>query len=168
MTKYQKVDSYIKKVIADACAAENRQNDVKYKFCIIEDNVVMRVSSRYRRVIMKIEYRLTNNLPRNFGLYYNQDFDIDDCSSGCGIDVNHAIDVFSKKPLAVVRALSIRKKHLLPPYVRDDVWTEKDGCKNYYEFSLRNGGRAPSTWEKYLEDYEAIYGQPHKSVAIWE
>lgn len=162
MVNYSAVDNYVKKVIFDACKAENRPNDVKYKFCIIEDNVVMDLKSNYLRVIRRIEYRLKNNLPKNFGLKYNEDFTLFHNL----IDVNYTVDVFSENPLVTIVA-HMSKKHLLPPYVRDDLLTE-EGSKNGVEFLKLNDGKLPKTWEKYLQDYEAIYGVPHKTIAIWE
>lgn len=66
-----KLYSYIEKVINEAALTEQRPNDVQYQFLIIENDLLFAIKSNYQRVRRRIEYRLLNNLKRNFGLRFN-------------------------------------------------------------------------------------------------
>lgn len=71
MFNEKRLQEYIEKVISDACISENRPNDVKYEYRIIGDNLLFAIRSNYRKVRVRVEYRLLKNLPKNFHLKFH-------------------------------------------------------------------------------------------------
>lgn len=71
MSKRDHLERYIERCISDACKAEQRENDVKYIYRIIGDHLVFAISSKYKKVRNRIEYRLLHNLKKNFGYAFN-------------------------------------------------------------------------------------------------
>jgi len=141
-----KIDRYINKVISDACLAEGKENDVQYQFRIVEDVVVFAIDTKFERVKRRVEYRLRNNIPKNFGLKFNEDFDI---YIG-GFDLNYSImrwDVFGQ--FSTLRAFG-DKEHLQP----------KHGENETLDFFIdRKYDQDESGWNSYLSDFEKVYGK---------
>lgn len=172
---YKNLGSYIHKVIDDSCKMENRPNDVKYQFCIIEDNLIGVISSKYSRVERRIQNRLKNNLFKNFKLKFNEDFYI----LYNQIDVNFSIarwNIFGKFATIV----SISKLNLLPPYVKNHEEGEILNSKHLEELFKLNGidpknkecwknySGNNEDWEKYLRDYKKIYSEEFNPNLIQE
>ena len=65
------LENYINKCITDAANTENRPNDVRYEYLILDKYLVFACKSGYQKVIDRLLYRLLNNLPKNFGLHLN-------------------------------------------------------------------------------------------------
>ncbi|MNY85844.1 hypothetical protein D3C78_20440 [compost metagenome] len=171
-----KIDSYIKKVITDACVSENKPNDVTYQFGILEGTVIFVINTRYIRVKRKIQYRLQNGIPKNFDLKFNEGFDI---VIGA-FDLNFAIarwDVFEH--FATISAFWPHN-HLRPLYTNFDTSGEWVPAKHIEELAKVNGVMSKEEfhenwtgyedgirgWNKYLEDYKKVYGYDMPKIYI--
>ena len=80
--KIQNIMRYLSLVCKQAAKVENRNNDVKWQFCIISDvYFIVAFKTKYLRVYRRILYRLANNFEKNFGLIFkpivNRTFDIE-------------------------------------------------------------------------------------------
>lgn len=145
---------YIDMVIEDACKAENRNNDVKYQYCIIQNNLVLVLRTHYRRVLSRIEYRLKRNVTKNFGLIYDRNFDIYD-----GIDFNYSIaewNVFGKNMTVRTYPRNPRCYELLNPLAVEA------GCYSLHveRLKLLDPNYTKMTWNQYCSAYEQLYGKP--------
>ena len=67
----QNLENYINKCIADACTSTSKKNDVRYQYRIIGNHLLFAIKSRYQDVKTRVEFRLLNNLQKNFGLDFN-------------------------------------------------------------------------------------------------
>lgn len=65
------LENYINKCVADAAEAENRPNDVRYEYLILDKYLLFACESKYQGVTRRLFFRLLNNLPKNFGLRFN-------------------------------------------------------------------------------------------------
>jgi len=66
------VESYINKVIEDACRSEDRHNDVEFDYQVLPDRVLLfSIRTKYLRVQRRVLYRLHKNFEKNFGLRFN-------------------------------------------------------------------------------------------------
>lgn len=59
---------YIDKCAADAASACDRENDIRYTYKLVGRNLIFAFRCKYQKVRLRFEYRLFNNLPKNFGL----------------------------------------------------------------------------------------------------
>lgn len=66
----QALRRYIEKCITDACQTCERESDVEYDYRIIDKYLLFAIKTKYRRVRVRILYRLLHNLPKNFGLEF--------------------------------------------------------------------------------------------------
>lgn len=58
--------SYVDCVCKDAAKSENRPFDVLWQFCIVKDNVILSVKTKYNRVAVRVLYRLVRNFNKRF------------------------------------------------------------------------------------------------------
>lgn len=66
-----KLQDYINRCAKDACVSENREYDVQMQWRIIGNDLLFAIKSKYKRVRNRIEYRLLNNIKKNFGLDFH-------------------------------------------------------------------------------------------------
>lgn len=155
------IKEYIERCIKDACATENCENDVEYIYRIIEDQFIFAISSKYKKVRNRIEYRLLHNLKKNFGYAFNLVYpnpyrEFTECwKSGVfsiyeisNIDPNHAIDIFE---------LWNGKKFILCSMYGNRPYEELG--ENHINKLIENGFsyyNNPS-WDNFVSSYRAAY-----------
>lgn len=157
------LEKYINKCIADACASTNKENDVRYQYRIIGNHLLFAIKSRYQDVKTRVEFRLLNNLQKNFGLDFNLVYpDPLHENRACfdatkfdlypdGIDPNDSIDVwtvFGKK--YTIRTFAGNR-----PYEEDAIEHLNKLREHGYDYLTDN---CISSWEKFKAAYEAAYG----------
>lgn len=159
--KERRLTEYIDMVISDACAVEKRPNDVKYQFRIIGNHLLFALSSKYRRVRMRVEYRLLKNTYKNFQYHFHLVLpdpiqENDACAEAAafdlypldeGVDPNFCVDrwdVFGKKytirAFTAVYPLEGGEPHLTK--------LKEQG----YDYLVDND------WEKFQAAFFAVYG----------
>jgi len=169
----QNLEKYINKCIADACTSTSKKNDVRYQYRIIGNHLLFAIKSRYQDVKIRVEFRLLNNLQKNFGLDFNLVYpdplhESSDCFEVAkfdlypdGIDPNHSIDVwtvFGKK-------YTIRAFAGIRPYEEEALVHLNKLGEHGYDYMADD---TISAWEKFKAAYEAAYGmtpmQGYKAV----
>lgn len=102
------IKKYIDLCIEQSCEAEGRENDVRYWYKIINDELLFFIRTKYNRVKRRIIHRMLRNLPKNFGLTFTLVYPYavkegmeylekrvyDIMSIDTGIDPNYAIDLW--------------------------------------------------------------------------
>jgi len=167
MKKNEKqITSYIEKVISEAAAAENHENDVQYQYLLIDNDLLFAIKSKYQRVRRRIEYRLLHNLERNFGLCFNlvypdKPFENIDCFKAShysiydqtnGITPNNSFmewTCFGRK-VTVTSVYGIRPDNELGMAHLNRL------KENGYDFTV---GSSEQKWELFKEAYERAYGE---------
>lgn len=151
----EKLQQYIENVISDVCKSENRENDVKYQYCIIHNVCILVIKTRYSRVKRKIYNKLARErlFETKFNIAYNRHFNVDD-----RIDFNYSFtkwNVFGKEMYISVYHDYPRYRELLNPVVQEygrhslHIEKLKDMCKDY----------STLTWDEYSHMYELMYGK---------
>lgn len=69
--KCEQVEKYLNTVIEDSAKSEQRPNDVRFEYLIVDDNLLFAMKSGFQRVMYRISYRLSHNLFKNFGVHFN-------------------------------------------------------------------------------------------------
>lgn len=66
MADSKRIESYIRKVVADACATQNRSaNEVEWQYMLIENDLLFVIKCPYEKVVRTVAYRLHKNMERN-------------------------------------------------------------------------------------------------------
>ena len=179
-----KIESYFEKCILDAFKSENidfekAKKRVYYYFVIIGNEIVYSVHTPYNRVNTKIEYRLRNNLERNFGLAISVRYKLDrvDCYPG-GVSPAffRNIVMFGNIPLWLIDYHN--EKMFTGREIPNGIYEEL--CKAYHNIDTlnRNTGshlseetwHLPSdlSWEEYrklyyrcFKEYPEVYVRGH-------
>lgn len=167
------VCAYIDKVIVDACKAENRPNDVRYACRILNGALLFAIKTQYIRVRRRVEYRMLNNLNKNFGLSFSQVLP----------DAVHLSDAYQKTAAFFVTEINpvvginphnsigvwelFGKRYAICPYRFSLIWSgsDPDNAPLQYLETLRDCGGYDWTtdnfsndvWESFLKAFVTVY-----------
>ena len=161
---YSGLKEYIIKVCKDSCLAEHHPVDVSFQYAIVEDMLVFAMRCPYKRVLGRINYRLGNNLRKNFGLVY---CNVEDQYSRLDflpgdIDPNFSFaewQVFGKWG-----TLRIGEHEILNPHLH--ISARVGGIPTKYESLLSKGyiysvikdSECKEAWNKFCNCYEEAFG----------
>ena len=161
----QKLDNYIKKCFEDAFKTEDRQyneKDWNYEYVVVNNELVVPISwCKYKKVQRRAEYRIKNNIEKNFGLKIAEHgFGICKSSESCWLDPNHTVAYLSINNIEY----------------RMDVYSEFKDDNNSVPYIimldyLKERGISEDEFRKYsFEDYKKVwievFGDFHPEVKI--
>ena len=160
----QGLKEYISKVCKDACISEQRPIHVDYQYAIVEDKLIFAVRTKYQRVTRRINYRLDNNIGKNFGLVFCNVEDIYskiDFVSEC-IDPNFSFAswvLFGKWGTLRCGEDSILNPHL---HISCHEYGEKNKyqrlCEAGYCPNLNYGENTAEEWKEFCDYHERVFG----------
>ena len=88
----QKINNYIEKCFKDAAKSEGRSldyYDYEYWYYIFDNkSIAIGLSCKYSRILSRVEYRLKNNIKKNFGLDM---VSLKEYDEYCGYDPNFGV-----------------------------------------------------------------------------
>lgn len=186
MGNIDELKKHIDDIINESVSKARRENDVKYKAIIIDNNFLFAIKTKYKLVRIKIERRLLKSLPINFGLSVHvvypdpmkDDYDVWMASKfnlfeiGNIIDTHYSImkwNVFGKD--YVIRTFQFGSKYLNPVALKATSIDDYDG-KSHLDLMIKNGydyrKRYNHPWEVYSEAYEKAYEKPVMKAEDYE
>lgn len=169
---------YINRVCEDAAKSVNRDNDVQWQFCIIKNNVVFSMRSKYIKVRSRILYRLARNFDNKFkGLHFKfipaytydmrmrftgmydstRGFSVHELREGIDLNYSFAEWNFFGKPVTLQ---SFQDNELISEDAgKPGIKVANKHYENFVDLTGDPGyGMHTHDWGTYCKDYMRIYG----------
>lgn len=170
---------YIDKCAADAAAACGRENDIRYEYKLVSHNLIFAFRCKYHKVRLRFEYRLFNNLPKNFGLKLHlvmptAGVEYEDAVRACcfmysedTVDVKDSIGVWDLfgTPVVIVPRYAIYPDGTYSLHHEEELRSAGYDINTVYPVP-EGSNHLQADWDIFLSAYKKLYGCTPEETAI--